>query len=137
MQPATVIKAMIRLNDFSDQYPGLSLDKCGLLFLATPHSGTLAGNWNDYLLDLAKSIGKVGRGRDFTQLLSAFNNESRSAKELFGRLKPVPIFKCLHETQKMPIKVIERLVRPTFLLDVCPGTELTYSFRSCLQIRLA
>ncbi|OAA59720.1 hypothetical protein SPI_05918 [Niveomyces insectorum RCEF 264] len=100
---------MIRLGENPKQYPGLALEQCGLLFLSTPHSGTDEANWSDFLAELAK-IGGVGRGRDFTQLLGAFNRESASAKERFGLLQPVPPFTCIYETQKTSIKGIQRTI---------------------------
>ena len=105
---------MIRLGEVPGQYEGLDLNQCGLLFLGTPHSGTVGANWNDLLIELAK-IGKVGRGRDFTRMLSAFNQESVGAKERFGLLQPVPPFICVYETQRTPVKGTERTVKCLFL----------------------
>ncbi|KAK3984022.1 hypothetical protein QBC44DRAFT_346298 [Cladorrhinum sp. PSN332] len=100
---------MIRLGETPAQYPGLALSSCGLLFLSTPHSGTEEANWNDLLVELAK-LGGSRRSRDFTQLLSAFNRESASAKERFGLLRPLPPFICVYETQSTSVKGLQRMI---------------------------
>jgi hypothetical protein len=104
------VQAMIRLSEVPGQYQGLKLERCGLLFLSTPHSGSLVANWNDLIVELAK-IGGVSRGHDFKDLLSAFNQQSAAAKERFGLLEPVPPIKCLYETQYTSIKGVNRMVR--------------------------
>ncbi|OIW25562.1 hypothetical protein CONLIGDRAFT_684109 [Coniochaeta ligniaria NRRL 30616] len=95
-------QAMIRLEKFPTE--GLKLAHCGLLFLATPHSGSEQANWNDFSLLLAKTAG-VARGQVFTQLLGVFNQASVNAQEQFGALKPVPPIECLYETQKTSVIV--------------------------------
>src|SRR6266702_8758149 len=100
---------MIRLHQFPEQYDGLDLGHCGLLFLSTPHSGATVADWNDYLVELAGHGGI--RARDFTDLLSSFNNESRRSKELFGKIRPLPPFVCLYETRKTKVAGIAKLVR--------------------------
>ncbi|KAK4228612.1 hypothetical protein QBC38DRAFT_361571 [Podospora fimiseda] len=100
---------MIRLAETPQQYQGLSLASCGLLFLSTPHSGTDEGTWNDFLVELAKLSG-AHHGRDFTKLLSAFNRESTDAKGRFGLLRPVPPFICVYETQRTLVKGLERVI---------------------------
>ncbi len=131
---------MIRLGETPRLYQGLSLERCGLLFLSTPHSGTEEANWNDLLVELAK-LGGVGRGRDFTQLLGAFNRESVSAKERFGLLQPVPPFICVYETQKTSVKGTERTVENHCFHQIPKAdlhSQLTHaSTRSSRQILLA
>jgi len=102
-------QAMIRLGENPTQYPGLDLSRCGLLFLATPHSGTDEANWSDFLVEVAK-VGGVRRGRDLTDLLSSFNRESTNAKERFGLLRPLPPFICVYETQRTAVKGTQRVV---------------------------
>ena len=118
-------QAMIRLQDTPNHYPGLSLERCGLLFLSTPHSGAIAANWNDVLIEFAKLF-QVKRGREFTQLLSAFNSASTDAKERFGLLRSVPPFKCLYETQAMTVLGTKRVVR-TPIPNAALGRRLTYN----------
>jgi hypothetical protein len=104
------MQAMIRLSEVPGHYQGLEMEKCGLLFLSTPHSGSLMANWNEFMIELAK-IGGVSRGWDFTELLSAFNQQSAAAKERFGLLEPIPPIKCLYETQYTSIKGVNSRVR--------------------------
>jgi hypothetical protein len=98
---------MIRLEKFPVE--GLKLKHCGLLTLATPHSGTVQGNWNNFLLLFVKG-GGVSRGQVFTQLLSAFNQASVNAQEQFAALNPVPPVACLYETQKTNVAGTGKLV---------------------------
>ncbi|KAI1502557.1 hypothetical protein F5X99DRAFT_158405 [Biscogniauxia marginata] len=104
-----VREAMIQLHDFPDRYQGLSAGQCGLLFLSTPHSGATAADWNDYLVELAEHIGRV-RGRDFTQILGSFNNESRKAKERFGLINPTPPYLCLGETRETSVRGYAKMI---------------------------
>lgn len=98
---------MIRLEKFPAE--GLKLEDCGLLFLSTPHSGTVQADWNDLWLLFGKGAG-VSRGQVFTQLLSSFNQASVNAQEQFAALKPVPPVECLYETQNTSVAGIERTV---------------------------
>lgn len=98
---------MIRLEKFPVE--GLKLENCGLLFLSTPHSGTVQADWNDVWLPFAKA-GGVSRGQVFIQLLSSFNEASVDAREQFAALKPVPPIECLYETQKTSVAGTERMV---------------------------
>ncbi|KAJ2990949.1 hypothetical protein NUW58_g2706 [Xylaria curta] len=94
-----VREAMVELSREAQLYDGLDPKCCGLLFLATPHSGSLSAIWNGYLVQLAQLTGL--RARDFIQILGAFNNSSRMSKRDFGRLEPPIPFECLYETRKM------------------------------------
>jgi hypothetical protein len=105
---------MIRLEKFPTE--GLKLEHCGLLFLATPHSGSKEANWNDLLLLLAKGAG-VARGQVFSQLLSVFNQASVNAQEQFGALVPVPPVECLYETQTTPVVGTGRVVSGQVFLE--------------------
>jgi hypothetical protein len=99
---------MIELHQFPKKYDGLELRHCGLLFLSTPHSGAIAADWNDYLVELAGHGGL--RARDFTGVLGSFNNDSRRSKELFGKIQPPPPFVCLYETRKTKVAKFSKLV---------------------------
>ncbi|KAH8881986.1 hypothetical protein GQ53DRAFT_753979 [Thozetella sp. PMI_491] len=113
---------MIRLHQFPEEHHGLDLSLCGILFMSTPHSGAIAADWNDYLVEVASHGGL--RARDMTRLLGAFNNESRRSKELFGRIRPLPPFICLYETRKTQVAGLAKLVGPTshlcLVLPTCP-----------------
>jgi hypothetical protein len=72
---------MIRLNDFSHkpEYQGLSLERCGLLFLSTPHSGTTEADWNDFLVGVAKIT--FGVRPEIISSLRSFNLLSTESQE--------------------------------------------------------
>lgn len=106
---------MIRLEKFPAE--GLKLENCGLLFLSTPHSGTVQADWSDPWILLAKG-GGVSRGQVFTQLLSSFNKASVNAQEQFAALKPVPPVECLHETQNTSVAGHGRMVSCHQLLQI-------------------
>lgn len=101
------MQAMIRLEKFPTD--GLRLQHFGLLFLATPHSGSLEANWSDLMVLLAKA-GGVARGQVFTHLLAPFNQVSVGAQESFGALQPIPPIECLYETQKTSVVGTGRVV---------------------------
>jgi hypothetical protein len=101
-------QAMIKLGRDPDLFAGLALAQCGLLFLATPHSGAAMADWNPYLVQLSQLAGL--RAVEFTRILEAFNSNSVTAKEDFGRLRPVPPFICLHETRTTAVAGINKLV---------------------------
>lgn len=101
-------EAMIELNRHLNLYPGLDLRYCGLLFLATPHSGVVLADWNPYLVQFSELMGI--RGRELTQILQAFNKGSHVSKQDFKRLPyPVP-YECLHETIKTKVGLRKKLV---------------------------
>jgi hypothetical protein len=100
---------MVRLVNFSGQFPRIQLDQCGLLFLATPHSGTTEATWNQLILAIADTVVSVRLDR--VKLLEAFNPASVSDKENFFNLKPCPHYRCLAEGKKTTIiNVIDRVV---------------------------
>ncbi|KAK0716270.1 hypothetical protein B0H67DRAFT_582752 [Lasiosphaeris hirsuta] len=101
-------EAMIELNRESKLYPGISLKYCGLLFLATPHSGVTLADWSVYLVQLAELTGI--RARDFTKMLEAFNYSSRASKRDFGRLPYTPPHECLYETRKMRVGGSKKII---------------------------
>ncbi|KAI1389255.1 uncharacterized protein F4822DRAFT_442625 [Hypoxylon trugodes] len=104
-----VREAMIQLHDFPNRYHGLSVKQCGLIFLSTPHSGAIAADWNEYLVELAERVGKV-RGHDFAYMLGSFNRESRRAKERFKLINPTPPYLCLAETRETNIRGYARMI---------------------------
>lgn len=113
---------MIRLEKFAPE--GLRLENCGLLFLATPHSGSEEANWSDLSLLLAKMAG-VARGQVFTQLLNISNQASVNAQEQFGALKPMPPLECLYETQKTSIAGTGKVVSIQSFLALSEPVAIT------------
>ncbi|XXH03079.1 hypothetical protein Hte_009469 [Hypoxylon texense] len=96
-------EAMIRLGRNPQLYEGLDLKHCGLLFLATPHSGSNLAHWNTIFIQLAELAGM--RSTALSNTLKSFNSSSMIAKEDFGLLDPIPPYECLYETRK--IKIVE------------------------------
>jgi hypothetical protein len=92
---------MIQLGREPSHHEGISLKQCGLLFLATPHSGATPADWNPYLTQLAELAGL--RAVTMTRLLEAFNTNSVIAKREFSRLHPAPPFICVYETRLTPV----------------------------------
>jgi hypothetical protein len=98
---------MIRLNADQDDFPGIRVENCGMLFLATPHSGTIQADWNKYLLGLAE-LGGVRK--DVLQDLHSFNGFSVESKKAFRKIPAKPPFFCFSETKKVKIAGEYRLV---------------------------
>ena len=101
---------MIQLGRDPDQHAGVRLKQCGLLFLATPHSGATAADTNPYLAQLAELAGF--RAVAITRLLETFNNNSVIGKRDFGRLQPAPPYICVYETRLTPVKLRKIYVSP-------------------------
>ncbi|KAK0614407.1 hypothetical protein B0T14DRAFT_570343 [Immersiella caudata] len=101
-------EAMVELDREPKLYPGLNPRHCGLLFLATPHSGVTLADLNPYLVQLAEVAGI--RARSFTNMLESFNHSSRTSKRDFGRLPHVPPYECLYETRKMKVGGRKKLI---------------------------
>jgi hypothetical protein len=50
-------KAIVQLFRHANDYENLKLRQCGLLFLSTPHSGSLQANWGPFISGLGESVG--------------------------------------------------------------------------------
>ncbi|KAI0157959.1 hypothetical protein GGR52DRAFT_182175 [Hypoxylon sp. FL1284] len=101
-------EAMIRLGRETQRYDGIDLKHCGLLFLATPHSGSQMADWDANLVQVAELVGI--RGTVFSNALKSFNSGSMVAKEDFGLLNPLPPYECLYETRKTKVGVRMRTI---------------------------
>jgi hypothetical protein len=93
---------------------GIQPERCGLLFLATPHSGTTAADWNNFLFSVAETF--VGVRRETIQRLKSYNPMSAMDKEDFLKLTPCPSFRCLAEGTKMEIARTNQFVRKPFVM---------------------
>lgn len=94
---------MIQLNNYSQLYENISLKRCALLFLSTPHSGLTEANWNKYLVDIAQ-LGFGLRSNQVTITLRSHNPQSVNSREEFESLNPKPPYICLYETQSTNIR---------------------------------
>jgi hypothetical protein len=95
---------MIRLHQPSEDYMGLDLKFCGLLFLATPHSGTTVADWNIFLVD-ALEIAAGVRSDAIVKHLQSFNPASVESQNAFAKVRKsnqrkFPVIKCLCESVK-------------------------------------
>ncbi|RYC80265.1 hypothetical protein BFJ63_vAg16850 [Fusarium oxysporum f. sp. narcissi] len=94
-------QAMARLN-LTPNCKNISLSQCGILFLATPHSGSNKADWNDFLVATAHVIGGVRP--ETVKTLKTFNSASVWDTAAFLKLSPCPPFRCFAEGLKMRVK---------------------------------
>ncbi|KAF2188842.1 hypothetical protein K469DRAFT_72090 [Zopfia rhizophila CBS 207.26] len=91
-------QAMVQLPFEALELPG---KLCGLVFLATPHRGSLEAEWSNFLVSVAQVM--AGVRPEIVDELRPFNPNSSSSIEDFFRLKPLPPFRCFSEGKKMRI----------------------------------
>ncbi|OBT73983.1 hypothetical protein VF21_05998 [Pseudogymnoascus sp. 05NY08] len=102
-------QAMIRLNGYDKpEYKGIQLERCGLLFLSTPHSGTTEADWNKLLLDIASV--SWGVRPEIVDSLRAFNPTSSESQDQYANMKIKPPCAALYETKKTKVKGFNRHV---------------------------
>jgi hypothetical protein len=87
---------MIRLHASPREYNGLFIDRCGLLFLGTPHSGSTLADWNNFISTLSTLFGVRA---DILDKLRSFNGFGVESKQAFDKIKPRPPYFCLCETK--------------------------------------
>jgi len=85
----------------NSNFSGVSLEQCGLLFLATPHTGSTKADWSNFLTAVAHTV--TGVRPETVTALESFSTESVWDKQAFFNLKPRPHFRCLAEGRKMPV----------------------------------
>lgn len=98
---------MIKLS--TTKYKGISLAQCGLIFLATPHTGTDIADWNALLVATAGLVGGVRS--EIVDRLRAFNSSSLWDKSAFLKLNPLPPFQCYAEGMSVQRTGIQKIVR--------------------------
>jgi hypothetical protein len=108
-------KAMERLFFYPSDYSGISLSNCGLLFLSTPHLGTVEANYGEFLTGVLNSLFGL-RNDAIIKELQSFNSSAVEATKAWGTMrkdKKMPPFECLCESRqtRLPIKGY-REVRP-------------------------
>jgi hypothetical protein len=106
---------MVRLNAHPEKYHGIRVENCGLLFLGTPHSGTVQADWNDFVAGIAVLFGVRF---DVVDSLRSFNGFSVESKEAFGSLPQQP-----------PCE--------TKLVTITPGISRLVSFESSYSITIS
>lgn len=91
---------MIRLSEYGhrEEYRGIGVKSCGLLFLSTPHSGASEADWNQLLLDIAQL--SFGVRPELINVLKSFNLGSATDQENFANMKHQPPFAAFYETQR-------------------------------------
>lgn len=89
-------KAMSQLP--TSNITGITLSQCGLVFLATPHTGTTKADWNSFLVAAAGTV--VGVRPEVVSYLQSFNPASVWDKKAFLKLDPRPPFRCFAEGRK-------------------------------------
>jgi hypothetical protein len=102
---------MVRLNqyDHKQEYQGIKLSSCGLLFLSTPHSGSTQADWNDFLQATARLCGVRS---ELVDSLKSFNPQSTEGQEDFANLKIQLPFDAFYETNKTLVGTRHLEVRP-------------------------
>ncbi|KAF5012463.1 hypothetical protein FDECE_1515 [Fusarium decemcellulare] len=81
---------------------GIELSRCGLIFLATPHSGSTQADWNNFVVAAAGAV--AGVRQEVVDRLKAFNPASVWDKKAFLNLDPRPPFRCYAEGEKTHIR---------------------------------
>ncbi|KAM0434041.1 hypothetical protein ACHAPT_003985 [Fusarium lateritium] len=81
---------------------GITLSQCGLVFLATPHTGTTKADWGNFIMAAAGTV--AGVRPEVVSYLQSFNPGSVWDKKAFLKLSPQPPFRCFSEGRKKLIK---------------------------------
>lgn len=92
----------MRLNQYGNkqEYQGITLNRCALLFLSTPHSGSTKADWNNFFQGVAKLFAVRS---EVIEILKSFNPQSAEGQEDFANLKVQPPFHAFYETRKTPV----------------------------------
>ncbi|KAJ3458216.1 hypothetical protein MRS44_012325 [Fusarium solani] len=104
-------KAMSQLPTSSIR--GITLSQCGLVFLATPHTGTTKADWSNFIVAAAGTV--AGVRPEVVSHLQSFNPASVWDKKAFLKLTPRPPFRCFAEGRR-------KLIRGTYQHVVTQGS---------------
>ncbi|CVK85068.1 uncharacterized protein FMAN_01986 [Fusarium mangiferae] len=96
-----VRKAMARLH-LNPSCQNIKLSQCGILFLATPHSGSTKADWSNFIVAVTHTLGGVRP--ETVKTLESFNTASVWDTAEFLNLDPCPPFRCFAEGLKMRVK---------------------------------
>ena len=95
-------QAMVRLSINPKRFDGLKLDRCGLLFFSTPHSGTTQADWNRFLSNVCElTIGVRSHG--ILDQLRSFSSSSVDSQDAFSAMIRAPPISCLVEGEKTTV----------------------------------
>ncbi|KAL9565577.1 hypothetical protein ACKAV7_009759 [Fusarium commune] len=86
----------------------IKLSQFGIIFLATPHSGSTIADWNNFLVATAHAVGGVRT--QAVEKLRSFNPASVWDTAGFLNLEPCPPFQCFAEGRKMRVKGMDQHV---------------------------
>jgi Putative serine esterase (DUF676) len=122
--------AMTRMHTLPNKFKGLSLEECGILFLSTPHLGSLQADRSPFLIALGEGL--VGLRTGVIKELQSFNASSVDNTDIFQAMKVKPVFQCFCESEPTQVLGKGRLVRT---LIPSRGPHLR-SFRLLLKSQL-
>ena len=91
-------EAMVRLKHYPSEFGGLTLQQCGLLFLATPHYGTTQAEWNSFFLSVCDVV--LGTRSKIIKQLQPFHSSSVACFKAFSNMERKPPFYCMSEGRK-------------------------------------
>lgn len=80
----------------------IKLSQCGIVFLATPHSGSTKADWSNFIVAVTHTLGGVRQ--ETVKTLESFNTASVWDTAEFLNLDPCPPFRCFAEGLKMRFK---------------------------------
>lgn len=95
---------------------GITPSQCGLIFLATPHTGTTKADWSHFIVAAAGTV--AGVRPEVISYLQSFNPASVWDKKAFLKLSPRPPFRCFAEGRKKLIKGTYQHVSPPIFIHL-------------------
>jgi hypothetical protein len=90
-------------------FSGITLAQCGLLFMATPHTGTTKADWDTFVVAVANTV--TGVRSEVVSHLKAFSPASVWDKQAFLNLDARPPFRCYAEGRKLRVRGTDQHVR--------------------------
>ena len=97
--------AIIKLTQDQERWEHVKIQKCGIIFLGTPNSGSLAAHRSPALIHLGKVL--FGIRPYLVNVCQVFNNiiaENTAAWKLLG--EAAPPYHCFHETESTIVNLI-------------------------------